>query len=356
MTLSTKILAYRCGALGAFHRLRNRGQLTVAMFHRVLPESDPRHAGADPEWTMTPDTFDGCLRFFRRHYRVVTPQQVFAALDGGAALPPRSLLITFDDGWADTAEYAQPLLAQHALPALIFVAGCAIDSHAPFWEERAFSVLATRPDALAGLRAALALAPASGEAAIRAVIGALGALPAPQRSALLDEHCPTRGDAAEQMPAMLDAQQLRALAASGLTIGGHGMAHVPLTRAPDVTQELAQAQACLSGHLKVPVIASMSFPHGAASGAVVEACKAAGYRHLFSSAAELVTLPAGRAVDVPIGRIHVSERAIRAAGRFQPALMATWMFLRPIASLPAAAGAINPATVKPATIKGAAHG
>ena len=337
MKARIKQLAYHGGLLGALHRWRNRGQLTVAMFHRVLPASDARHAGADPEWTMTPESFGQCLTFFKRHYRLVTPQQVFVALRGEAPLPGRSMLVTFDDGWADTAEYAQPLLARHQVPALIFVAGCAVDSHAPFWEEHLYSVLATRAGAAAQFSAQLAshgvavsLPAPLDEAAIRHAIGLLGQQSAMVRQAVLGSF----GADAQAAPAMMDQAQLRALVGAGLTVGGHGMQHVPLTRAPDLAQELAAAQACLSGHLQVPAVESMSFPHGAESDAVISACHGAGYRYLFSSRATLVTLAPGQASRAPVGRIHISEREIRGAdGRVDPARLATWLFLRPASTL-----------------------
>jgi O-antigen/teichoic acid export membrane protein/peptidoglycan/xylan/chitin deacetylase (PgdA/CDA1 family) len=329
MKLLTKAVAYRSGLLGAYHRLRNRRQLTVVMFHRILPATDARHAGADPEWTMTPESLRHCLRFFRRHYQVVSPEQVFAALRGEARLPPTSLLVTFDDGWRDTAEFAQPILDEFAVPALIFVAGAAVNQADPFWEERVFSFLATHPDGMAQMAAALAdaslAAGKAGETDIRTVINRLGQLDKTARDALLA----ALPAAAALPPAMLDHGQLTALAAAGNTIGGHGMVHQPLTRVADLGAELQQAQAAIAGYLDQPVIESMSFPHGAYSSAVIAQCHAVGYRYLFSSDAHLNAL-GGNAAQA-IGRIHISERAISDPhGRFQPSLLATWLFLRPV--------------------------
>lgn len=329
---------YRSGLLGMWHRVRNRDTLTVAMFHRVLPISDPRHAGADPEWTMTPESFAQCLAFFRRHYNVVTAEQTFAALRGEAALPPYSLLITFDDGWADTAEFAQPVLDRFGMKALVFVAGGAINRAEPFWEERVFSFLATQPGALALLEQALAerdmapleIDPASvcDEATIRAVIHQLGKQ---ERSAvlMLAEGLP-HGDAA---PAMMDTAQLVRMAAAGHSIGGHGMTHQPLTRVEDLRHEMHAAQQSVAGHLHATHIDSMSMPHGASSSAVIDECLRAGYRYLFNSEAYLNRLDGGSAQAPlgPIARIHIPERVIRGNfGRVEPALLATFLFKRPV--------------------------
>lgn len=337
-----KQLVYRTGLLGAWHRVRNRDNLTVAMFHRVLPVTDPGHAGADPEWTMTPASFAQCLEFFRRHYNVVTPDQVFAALRGEGKLPPCSLLITFDDGWADTAEYAQPVLDRFAMPALVFVAGGAINRTRPFWEELVFSFLATQPNGLALLEQTLArldMAPlgitpghACDESTIRAVIRELSQRDRNAVLALADAL--PHGDSA---PAMMNTAQLLAMAAAGHTIGGHGMTHQPLTRVEDLEQEMRAAQQSVTELLHTARIDSMSMPHGASSQTVIQQCRAAGYRYLFNSESHLNRLVGGSA-DVPlgpVGRIHIPEREIAdGLGRVQPTLLATWLFLRAAKQLP----------------------
>lgn len=334
-----KTLAYRTGALGLYHRIRNHRQLTVAMFHRVLPADDARHAGADPEWTMTPESFRHCLDFFRRHYTVVTPEQVFAALSGGPALPPRSLLITFDDGWADTAEYAQPLLDLAGMRALVFVVGDAVDRATPFWEEYLYGLLSTDAGAWARLAEQLVhcgmeplddVPPAKpGEAAIRHAIRQLSQRDRPAVLAMVHSLGWPHGPAA-----MLSQGQLDGLVAAGHTIGGHGMSHQPLTRVADLAQEIQAAQQTLAARLKRPVVESMSFPHGAFSDAVMAQCRAAGYHYLFSSEAHLNTLD-GKAAAPRIGRIHISERAlVDGQRRFQPCQLALWLFMRPIRPLP----------------------
>jgi O-antigen/teichoic acid export membrane protein/peptidoglycan/xylan/chitin deacetylase (PgdA/CDA1 family) len=336
--LLTKAMAYRSGLLGLYHRVRNRKRLTVVMFHRVLPASDPRHAGADPEWTMSTESFRHCLHFFQRHYHIATPQQVFAALRGEAVLPPTSLLITFDDGWRDTVEYAQPILDEAGLQALIFVAGCAIGQAEPFWQEHLYSFLATHPDGPARLEEACArcgvalgqpLPAQANEASIRSAISALGRHDGAARDAVLALLRPDR----DTGPAMLDADQLLGLARAGHTIGGHGMTHRPLTRVEALEEELRAAQSSVGGHLGATVD-SMSLPHGAWNEHVLEQCRAVGYRYLFVSNAHVNALAPGEPAARALGRIHISERAFTdAQGRFQPSLLATWLFLRPSSPL-----------------------
>ena len=132
---AAKRLLYHGGGLGLYHRLRNRDALTVVLFHRVLPRTDPRWASSLPEWTVSDGMFDRCLVFFKRHYNVVRVEDLVASYRTGRPLPPRSLLITFDDGYADNEEFALPLLRKHGLPAVVFVFSDAVDRATRPWTE-----------------------------------------------------------------------------------------------------------------------------------------------------------------------------------------------------------------------------
>src|SRR6202012_996151 len=93
MRNAAKIAAAGSGALGAFHFTRNRSNLTVVMFHRVLPPDSPARKFAKLDYTLTTDVFASCLAFFKRYYTVVSLAQVAAARTGGQSLPPYPLLI-----------------------------------------------------------------------------------------------------------------------------------------------------------------------------------------------------------------------------------------------------------------------
>ncbi|CAN5259667.1 hypothetical protein BH11PSE2_BH11PSE2_09130 [soil metagenome] len=54
-------------------------------------------------------------------YRVINVDEFVAWKTGGPALPARSALITFDDGFADFANAAFPILREHGFPAVVFI-------------------------------------------------------------------------------------------------------------------------------------------------------------------------------------------------------------------------------------------
>lgn len=330
--LLVKQLAYRLGVLWLFHRLRNRNSLTVVMFHRVLAPSDPRYHEADPEWTMKTDSFDQCLQFFQRHYNIVSADQVFAAIRSEKSLPPRSLLVSFDDGWADTAQYALPILNRRKVPALIFVAGSAVGQPLPFWQERIFHFLAGNRDGVSQLKTiflkhGISLEEEkeiqSGEAKIRAIIKQLDKFD----PALLDSVTRTL-PICTSPAAMLNHQELLELAQNHC-IGGHGMTHQPLAKAGDVDHELRLSQETLS-QLLGRTVESMSFPHGSYSDSIIEKSLKNRYKYLFSSESCLHRIRGNASLSIPIGRIHISEREIiNKSGKVQKLLLASWLFFRP---------------------------
>ena len=54
-------------------------------------------------------------------YRVLRLQDLAAFLDGKQALPAKSVVLTFDDGYESYYRYAYPLLKKHAFPATVFL-------------------------------------------------------------------------------------------------------------------------------------------------------------------------------------------------------------------------------------------
>ena len=56
-------------------------------------------------------------------------------------LPERAVAVTFDDGYADNLEIAAPILAEHGIPATLFVATGLVDADGPPWWDRLASLL-----------------------------------------------------------------------------------------------------------------------------------------------------------------------------------------------------------------------
>jgi len=323
---------YRSGLLGLYHRLRNRRALTVIMFHRVLTEQDPRWASCDPDYTLEAGLLERCLAFFRRHYNVVSVDDVLAARRDGRPLPDRALLITFDDGWADNHAHALPRLRAAGMPALLFAVADVVDRDEPFFQERLIAAFRLGRLRVPSLLSALAdaghpLSPTPDDSidGLRKVIAALEALTPSQRAQVLAPFAGAMDDGVRQM---VTRAELRELAAGGVAIGVHGKTHTPMPRAEDLDAELATARNIVGEHLGAVPPPTMSYPHGRYDDTVLARTRAAGYELAFTSNPVMNTV--GDRPSWLLGRLGFEQSGIvDRRGRFRPDWLALYLFRAP---------------------------
>ena len=91
-------------------------RLSILIYHRVLAEPDALLPGV-------PDaaTFRWHMRFLRRHLNPLPLDEAVQRLRAGS-LPSRAVCVTFDDGYADNATVALPVLREEGVPATFFIA------------------------------------------------------------------------------------------------------------------------------------------------------------------------------------------------------------------------------------------
>ena len=326
---------YVSGALGLYHRLRNRDSLTVVMFHRTLRADDPRWPSSDPDYTLGQDLFERSIAFFKRHYRVVSLDEVLRARREGAGLPPHALLITFDDGWLDNVDYALPVLRRAGVPAVMFVAADAVGARQPFWQERLVGAWRLGRLDLDALGAALvehgaARSERTGIAALRQMIAALEKVSPSTRNEVLARFADAMDDGHRHM---VDVADLATLRSGGVELGLHGKSHVAMTRAEDLDAELGGAREAMARMLEAPegtasvACATMSFPHGAFDAGIAERAREAGYELLFTSVP--VLNPVGDRPSWLLGRTgYETDTIADARGRFRPEWLAWYLFRR----------------------------
>lgn len=290
-------VSYALGLLGLFHRLRNRDALTVISLHRVIAEDDPRWATCDPLYTLSDRLFEQCVKFFCKHYSIITIGELQAARESGSRLPPRPLILTFDDGWADNCHFALPVLQRTGAASVLFVASDAIDRSEAFFQEQIIAawrmgLLARSEIEAAWMQAADAGPPAVDllcESAVRELIAALQSLPVNKRKPLLERLLPQPPDNDRQM---LTGDELRTMQRAGVEIGTHGKRHEPLTEVEDVDMELKESRSRIAAVLGCPEseVRSMSFPFSRQDVRVIDRAFTCGYELLFGGGKSLTPL------------------------------------------------------------------
>ncbi len=103
--------------------------LRVLMYHKVNDTPD------NPT-TIPVGSFDEQLAQLRDlGYQVVDLDAVLDHYTLGTPLPPKAILITFDDGYRDTLENALPILQKYGFHAVIFVPVAYLDDETPLPHE-----------------------------------------------------------------------------------------------------------------------------------------------------------------------------------------------------------------------------
>jgi peptidoglycan/xylan/chitin deacetylase (PgdA/CDA1 family) len=210
-----------------------RARLSVLIFHRVLPGPDPLFPDE-----MHAERFDELLGWVKSWFNVLPLDQAARRLaDGG--LPARAAVLTFDDGYADNATVALPLLQKHGLPCSFFVATDFLNG-GRMWNDSLIEAIRCTPLPVLDLRGVqgekgqdLGQIPVHSvmekRQAIPALLGALKYLHPElrnQRVAAVAE----RAQAVLPDDLMMNTAQLRALRANGMQLGGHTASHPILAR------------------------------------------------------------------------------------------------------------------------------
>ena len=262
---------------------RRQGVLAILTYHRV-DEPSARPDLMPSLISATPAAFAEQMAMVAREFDPVSLQDVLGALDDPARLPRRAVLVTFDDGYADFATNAWPVLRAASVPATLFVAtGFTADPAMRFWWDRLWS-------AVQGAEGRTVDTPAgvlpTGAGHARETIGRLRAwLKELDHDSLLaevdrivadlDGHAPTVSP-----PAVLGWDELRRLAGEGVTLAPHTRHHplldrVDIDRAED---EISSSFADLEHEIGpvAPPARVLAYPSGAHGDSAVEAARRAG--------------------------------------------------------------------------------
>lgn len=261
---------------------QQRGRWTILTYHRVLDEAGCANYPF-PSLAMPVAIFEQQLAWLAQHALVLPVGEALAAAARTDARPMIS--ISFDDGYADNAELAAPLLGRYGLRATFFVTTGFVGKDDRMWYDRAVVRIASAPsEALhAAARRHRLAAPVGAEhgGTAAAWVEALKTLPAPGRDAFLAalSELPAEHAQLDRFRAMRP-EQVAALSRGGHEIASHSVTHEILTLAGDhqLADELAGSRRTLREWTGAE-IAGFCYPNGSHDARVVAAVGAAGYRY-----------------------------------------------------------------------------
>lgn len=135
-------LGFAIGLTEFSPRLRRVHGAIILMYHSV---ADTEHARwIDPQNHVPIDVFESQMAYLAQNRHVISLADLVQLIRDGRSADPRSVVITFDDGYRDNLTVAAPLLGRYDFPATLFLPTAYIDLAQPQWIDEAYSAFAFR--------------------------------------------------------------------------------------------------------------------------------------------------------------------------------------------------------------------
>ena len=283
----------RLGAIRAIGGFRTKflNEVTILAYHRILDVPDENSFPFDIELvSASVAAFSTQMKYVKENYKPTTFATLLQCLDRGEAPPSGTLIITFDDGFADNYYNAFPILRQFDIPATIFLSTGYIDNQEMYWYEKlCYAVMTTNAHTLTIPELAVIEIDgnvASRRSAMKALMRHLKQVPDQMRLNVLDdcfnqllpEHC----QIADPRSGPLTWRQISEMSTCGIEFGSHGVFHPVLSKLTDTNlkYEMEHSKHRIGAMLDKPVQV-IAYPVGgeeAFDDRVRIAAQSAGYR------------------------------------------------------------------------------
>ncbi len=311
------------------HQRSGGNKLWILMYHRILPQSDPRYSKEEPGMIVEPETFLEHINQLKQLFTILPLSEWIHRSQMGQPLPDNACAITFDDGWADNYEYAFPIIQEQQIPTTLFAVSHMIGTNRQFWPNRLAELLKTATaEQLLSLPWLSTLVPPTAETTfnkelLSSIVNQLKVNP----DHLIHEWLANAEQQLDIEPAtdqaLVNWQQLKEMSDSGLVeIGSHTCNHTRLQDNLDhqiIESEIAASQLRLQEELNQP-IDLFCYPNGDVSPAALAAVR----KHYKAAVTTQRGINSGANNDHhQLLRIGVHQDISNTSNRFQ-ARLANW--------------------------------
>jgi len=264
------------------------GHIAILAYHRVLPTGV---SYLRRQMAISEVRFSQQMAYLARHYRVISLQEVPSLLKEKKAIPPKTVAITFDDGYSDNYHVAYPILKRLGLPATIFLATDFVGGDKIPWWDELILLLEDPPEDLEKVKLAPSLYPAEIHQCLRKIhrsqrvanspwishlITLLNHMPTGQREKILIDLKRVLGMARfSGKNLMLSWDQVQEMSKHGILFGAHTQSHAFLDELSEegAFREMARSKEIIEEKTGKGVEA-FSYPKGRVSPGIQElACR-----------------------------------------------------------------------------------
>jgi peptidoglycan/xylan/chitin deacetylase (PgdA/CDA1 family) len=201
------------------------------------------------------------MEIIARNYSPITLPDVLGFLRGDKDLPPRAVVITFDDGYTDNLEIAAPVLSHLGIPAVFYITVACVEKRCLPWPARLRYAFFTTKKCFwtspRGTGLALTTRDERGRAFNTASDYCARLSGTPQECFVSAVECEMDVDPAPvSKHMMMTWDQVRKLASQGHTIGSHTMTHPNLAHISEeeMTAELGDSKRKLDAEMGTPIV------------------------------------------------------------------------------------------------------
>ncbi len=274
----------------------------VLTYHGVFPTGYKIVAPGLDGNLVSPDSLRHQFLFLKEHYNVITPREFLLWCEAGHELPPRSVLLTCDDGLRNSLVDMLPILQEFEFECLFFVTGASLSPTATMlWYEELYLMFVAAPEIFTLELLDIGLQTEACRQEKRSLwwelVRKLSQFDMNRRRTFLERirmqlGLAERWDAEyHEDPAlsrrflMLNMPELHRLASAGMCIGAHTLSHPMLSQSsPDVAwSEISESKRNLEQTLGQEVWA-LAYPFGDLSSITLrelQMAKGAGFKGAF---------------------------------------------------------------------------
>lgn len=264
----------------AIFRYLNRRKVPILMYHRFSED------GRDG--SISAAVLRNQLAYLKKNYSILRLDDVAEMMRNGTRIPPRSAVVTIDDGYRDAYEIAFPIFSEMKVPATLFVVTDFVDRKSWIWTDIARYLMLNAGDGVMAveIRGKVINADLNGRLSRIQSAGKINSelkkLSPAERDAILAEIAGGFGLVIPELPpdefGPIDWQQAKEMDSSWIAIGSHTVTHpiLPHVTNDQLSDELITSRQVLGDRLGRE-IQGFCYPNGNAASREFSAAVSAGY-------------------------------------------------------------------------------
>ncbi|MBC8231140.1 polysaccharide deacetylase family protein [bacterium] len=269
LTSFIKWILFHLGIFSLIRILLPNDKVAILRYHSI--QEPDKNFYASPSITISPEAFEKQVKYLSKRYNVISLDEVVDCIKTPRPFPKNSIVFTFDDGYADNYN-AYKILKKYGATGTFYLTSACIDNESPLWLfEVHYLVNNTKENKLElsvnGEKVIFDLREQQHKPQIiNEIITLVKSNNLQTREEIRSQLRIKLGvnglkDASKKV--MLTWEQVKEMAANGMTIGGHTLTHANLPNADfeDAMHEIKDCKTMLEKNLDIP-IKHFSYPNG----------------------------------------------------------------------------------------------